>query len=86
MLAAMSEPGLFAVAVIGLLAGVAARALLGGGRSMFACLGLGLVGALAGSLVADLLGLDVGGFTAFAATTLVGATALLALIGLMSKR
>lgn len=86
MLAAMSEPGLFAVAVIGLLAGVLARALLGGRLSAFACLGLGLGGALVGSLVAALLGLDVTGPAAFAATALAGATTLLALIGLMPKR
>ncbi|MDO9473339.1 MAG: hypothetical protein Q7J28_09805 [Caulobacter sp.] len=86
MLPAMSGPGLFAVVVIGLLAGVLARALLGGRRSMFACLGLGLAGALAGSTVADLLGLHVSGVAAVAATALTGATALLAAARLMPKR
>lgn len=86
MLPAMSGPGLFAVVVIGLLAGVLARALLGGRLSMFACLGVGLAGALAGSSTASLLGLDVSGLAAFAATALAGATTLLAVIGLMPKR
>ncbi len=86
MLPAMSGPGLFAVVVIGLLAGVLARALLGGRLSVFACLGLGLTGALAGSSAAGLLGLDVSGLAAFVAAALAGATALLALIRLMPKR
>ncbi|MDP2259700.1 MAG: hypothetical protein Q8J89_08300 [Caulobacter sp.] len=86
MLPAMSGPGLFAVVVIGLLAGVLARALLGGRRSMFACMGLGLAGALAGSTVANLLDLDVNSLAALAVTTVAGATALLAIGGLTPKR
>lgn len=86
MLPAMSGPGLFAAVVIGLLAGVLARALLGGRLSMFACLGLGLAGALAGSSAAGPLGLDVSDFAPFATTALAGATALLALIRLVPKR
>ncbi len=86
MLPAMSGPGLYAAVVIGLLAGVLARALLGGPRSLFACLGTGLAGALIGSSVAGLLGLAVNGLAAFSATALAGATALLALGGLLPKR
>ncbi len=86
MLQAMSGPGLFAAAVIGLLAGVLSRALLGGRRSMFACLGIGLAGAVAGTSAAGLLGLDVAGPAPFALTALAGATALLTLVGMMPKR
>jgi uncharacterized membrane protein YeaQ/YmgE (transglycosylase-associated protein family) len=86
MVSAMSEPGLFAVAVIGLLAGVLARALVGGRRSIFACLGLGLAGALVGSATAGLLGLRVDGAPAVALAALTGATALLAVLGLIPNR
>jgi uncharacterized membrane protein YeaQ/YmgE (transglycosylase-associated protein family) len=86
MLRAMSGPGLFAAVVIGLLAGVLSRALLGGRRSMFACLWTGQAGALIGVSAAGLLGLDVGGLAAFALAALAGATALLAVVGLMPKR
>jgi len=82
----MSGPGLFAVAVIGLLAGVLARALKGGRRSMFASLCLGLAGALVGSAVAGLLGLDLDSLPAFSVAALTGATALLAAGGLMPRR
>lgn len=82
----MSGPGLFAAVVIGLLAGVLARALLGGRRSMFACLGIGLAGGVIGVSVAGLLGLEVGGLAAFALAALAGATALLTVGGLMPKR
>lgn len=86
MLRAMSEPGLFAAVVIGLLAGVLARALLGGRRSMFACLAVGLAGAVIGSSAAGLLGLEMDSLAAFTLTALTGATALLTVIGLMPKR
>lgn len=86
MLTMMSGPGLFAAVVIGLLAGVLARVLIGGGRSMFACLGIGLAGAVAGTSVAGLLGLEVKGLAAVAAAALAGATTLLAVGGLMPKR
>jgi uncharacterized membrane protein YeaQ/YmgE (transglycosylase-associated protein family) len=86
MLGTMSGPSLFAAVVIGLLAGVLARALIGARHSLFACLGLGLAGVVAGTSVAALLGLNINGFPALSATAAAGATALLALIGLMPKR
>lgn len=86
MVMAMSGPGLFAAVVIGLLAGVLARALLGGRRSMFACLGIGLAGAVTGASAAGLLGLDLAGLAPFALAALTGATALLTVVGLMPKR
>lgn len=86
MVTAMSGPGLFAAVVIGLMAGVLARALIGGRRSMFACLAVGLAGAVTGASVAGLLGLDVAAPAPFALTALAGATALLTLVGMMPKR
>lgn len=82
----MSGSGLFAVAVIGLLAGVLARALMGGRRSLFASLCLGLAGALVGSAVAGLLGLGLESLPAFSLAALAGATALLAAGGLLPGR
>ena len=82
----MSGPGPVAVAVIGLLAGVLARALMGGRRSMFACLGLGMAGALVGSSVAGLLGLDLNSLPAFSLAAMAGAAALLAAGGLLPGR
>jgi uncharacterized membrane protein YeaQ/YmgE (transglycosylase-associated protein family) len=82
----MSGSGLFAVAVIGLLAGVLARALVGGRRSLFASLCLGLAGALVGSAVAGLLGLGLDSLPAFSLAALAGATALLAAGGLLPGR
>ena len=82
----MSGSGLFAVAVIGLLAGVLTRALMGGRRSMFASLCLGLAGALVGSAVAGLLELGLDSLPAFSLAALAGATALLAAGGLLPGR
>jgi uncharacterized membrane protein YeaQ/YmgE (transglycosylase-associated protein family) len=82
----MSGSGLFAVAVIGLLAGVLTRALMGGRRSRFASLCLGLAGALVGSAVAGLLGLGLDSLPAFSLAALAGATALLAAGGLLPGR
>ena len=86
MLMAMSGPGLFAVVVIGLLAGVAARVVIGGRRSMFACLLTGLAGAVLGPAVGTLLGLEIEGVAAFALATLIGATGLLAVGALIPRR
>jgi uncharacterized membrane protein YeaQ/YmgE (transglycosylase-associated protein family) len=53
---------------------------------MFASLCLGLAGALVGSAVAGLLGLDLDSLPAFSVAALTGATALLAAGGLMPRR
>ncbi|MFY8140862.1 MAG: GlsB/YeaQ/YmgE family stress response membrane protein [Caulobacter sp.] len=72
--------------MIGLLAGVLARALMGGRRSLFASLCLGLAGALVGRAVAGLLGLGLDSLPAFSLAALAGATALLAAGGLLPGR
>jgi uncharacterized membrane protein YeaQ/YmgE (transglycosylase-associated protein family) len=65
---------------------VLARALMGGRRSMFASLCLGLAGALVGSAVAGLLELGLDSLPAFSLAALAGATALLAAGGLLPGR
>jgi uncharacterized membrane protein YeaQ/YmgE (transglycosylase-associated protein family) len=86
MVQPMSGPGLFVVVVIGLLAGVLARRLVAGRRSLSASLGLGLAGAVLGAVAAGVLGLDIESPTAFALAALTGAVTLLALLGLIPKR
>lgn len=78
----MPPQSLFVVAVIGLLAGITARWIIGRSGSSFAGLGLGVAGALAGGVAGALLGLPMSNLAAFAAAALCGATALLAVAGL----
>lgn len=86
MLGLMSGPGLFAVVVTGLVAGALARALIGGERSMFGALLIGLAGALLGVAGASLLGLPMKGLAAFSLASLAGATGLLAIGALFARR
>ena len=75
----MPSQSLFVVALVGLLAGLVARWLLGRRSSTFAGLGLGLAGAAAGAAVAAALGLPVEHLPPFVAAAICGATGLLAL-------
>lgn len=86
MFAAMPPLSLFVIAVIGLLAGVVARWIVGRHGSTFAALGLGVAGALAGVLVGGLLGLRIESLLSFAAAAVCGATTLLALTALAFRR
>lgn len=82
MLTQMPPLSLFVIAVVGLLAGVAARWIVGRRGSTFAAMGLGLGGALAGEVAGTLLGLPIESVAAFAGAALCGATAMLALAAL----
>ncbi len=86
MVALMAPQSLFLVAVVGLLAGAVARALLGRRGSTFTGLGLGLAGAALGTGAAALLGLPLNGLAALALAALCGSTAVLALTGLAFRR
>ena len=86
MVLPMPPQSLFVVAVIGLLAGFAARWLLGRRGSSFASLGLGLAGATLGAIAAELLRLPMGSLLPFAAASLCGATVLLAVRALAPRR
>ena len=82
----MPAPSLFSVVVIGLLAGVAARGLVGGRRSMFASLMTGVLGAVLGLAVADRFDLPMNGILPLAAASLAGAAALLSMTALILRR
>lgn len=82
----MPGPSLFSIAVIGLLAGVLARALVGGRRSLFASLLIGLAGAVLGAVAAGALGLPVDSLVGLSAAALAGSAALLSLVALATRR
>lgn len=86
MLAAMAPPSLFLVVIVGLLAGMLARRLVGRRGSPFGALVAGLSGAVLGVSVAALLGLPIESLAAIAAAALAGAAALLAAMGLVQRR
>jgi uncharacterized membrane protein YeaQ/YmgE (transglycosylase-associated protein family) len=83
----MPGPGLFSLAVVGLLAGALARGLVGRRLSTFATLLTGLAGALAGAVAAEALGLAASGsLPALAVAALAGSTLLLSLFALLVRR
>jgi|GEM_PF-7045646 len=82
----MPAPSLFSVVVIGLLAGVAARRLVGGRRSLFGSLVAGVLGAMLGTTVAGLFDLPMTGLLAVAMAALAGAAALLSAAELVFRR
>ena len=87
MLKAMPGPTLFSLAVVGLLAGVLARGLVGRRLSLFASLLTGVAGALAGALAAEALGLPaVSSLGVLTVCALAGATLLLSVFTLVARR
>jgi len=86
MLGTMAPPSLFVVVVVGLVAGMLARGLVGRPASSFASLIAGLSGAVLGAGVASALGLPLNGIAALAAAALAGAAALLSVVSLVRRR
>ncbi len=82
----MGTPGLFIVAVIGLLAGTLGRALLLGRPSRFAGMAAGLAGAIAGPPLAGAFGYPVTTLWQVAMTSLAGAVLLLPFTLLLRRR
>ena len=82
----MGTPGLFIVAVIGLLAGAVGRAVLFGRPSRFAGMAAGFVGAVIGPQVATGFGYPVETLWAAALAALAGAVVLLGATTLLSRR
>jgi len=82
----MGTPGLFIIAVIGLLAGALARMLLRGRPSRFASLLAGVVGALLGPPLAALAGYPVEGLAGLVLGALGGAVILLVPVALLTRR
>lgn len=86
MLTAMPGYSLFFLVLVGLLAGVTARAVVGRRQSLFASLLTGLAGAAAGGGLAALLGLPLDHPAAFAAAAVGGAVLVLSLVALVFRR
>jgi len=82
----MGTPGLFIVAVIGLLAGALGRAVLLGRPSRFAALLAGVTGAVAGPPAAGAFGYPVTALWQFALAALAGAVLLLPFSLLLRRR
>ncbi|MCF8503346.1 MAG: GlsB/YeaQ/YmgE family stress response membrane protein [Caulobacter sp.] len=82
----MGTPGLFIVAVIGLLAGALGRLLLRGRPSRFASLIAGVVGALLGPPLAAVAGYPAEGPGGLALGALAGAVILLVPVALLTRR
>lgn len=82
----MPAPSLFSVAIIGLLAGLAARWIVGRRQSTFASLVTGLAGALLGAFVGEVLGLPANSLLTLALLSFAGAAAVLSLTVLISRR
>jgi hypothetical protein len=82
----MPSQSLFVIAVVGLLAGIAARWIVGRRGSTFGGLLLGLAGSGAGAAAGVLAGLPVDRLLPFAGAAVCGSTALLALAALASPR
>lgn len=82
----MGTPGLFIIAVIGLLAGALGRALLLGRPSRFAALAAGVTGAVAGPPVAGALGYPVTALWQIGLAALAGAIILLPVALLLRRR
>jgi uncharacterized membrane protein YeaQ/YmgE (transglycosylase-associated protein family) len=82
----MGTPGLFIVAVMGLLAGALGRALMRGRPSRFAALVAGVVGAFAGPPLAAAFGYPLEGPGGLALGALGGAIILLLPVALLARR
>lgn len=82
----MNGIGLYGVVLAGLLAGWAARRLVGRPMGLFAALLLGLAGAALGSAIAEALGLRFQGLLAGLVIATVGATLILAVAALVIRR
>lgn len=86
MLLIVPSQSLFVIAVIGLLAGAAARRVVGRRGTTFGSLALGLAGSFIGTIVGAFLGLPIASAGAVVVVALTGATALLALAALVQRR
>lgn len=82
----MGTPGLFIVAVTGLLAGAVGRAMLLGRPSRFASLAAGVAGSVAGPPVAALFGHPVTTLWQLGLAALAGALVLLPFTLLLRRR
>lgn len=81
----MPLPSLFGVVLIGLLAGTAARWLLGRRQTVFASLTVGVAGAILGAVVIDWLALPIAGLVVMLGAAVLGSVALLSILTLLRR-
>lgn len=84
--ALMSGVGVFATAVIGILAGWIADIVLGRRHSLFVKLLIGVIGSFIGVFIAQRLALPFTGFWGGLLVSSVGAVLFLAVLGLIVRR
>lgn len=82
----MNEVGFIGAIIIGIAAGWIAEQVMHREHGLLTNLIVGLVGALLGALVADLLGFDFAGFWGSLLVSTLGAILLLFLLGLFRRR
>ncbi|HJV41149.1 GlsB/YeaQ/YmgE family stress response membrane protein [Caulobacter sp.] len=81
----MSGMGVFAAALVGILAGWIADIVLGRHHSLFIKLLIGVIGSFIGAFVASRIGLPVGGVVGELTVASVGAVVFLAVLGLFRR-
>ncbi len=81
----MSGTGVFAAAIVGIIAGWIADLVLGRRHSLFIKLLIGVIGAFIGAFVATRIDLPVGGLLGELAVSSVGAVLFLAVLGLFRR-
>jgi uncharacterized membrane protein YeaQ/YmgE (transglycosylase-associated protein family) len=82
---AMSGMGVFAAAVIGILAGWIADLVLGRRHSLFTKLLIGVIGSFIGAFIASRIDLHLPGFAGELVVSSVGAILFLAVLGLFRR-
>ena len=82
----MHVSGIFAITLVGLVAGGLAHLIAGGRGSLIGNLCIGLLGSLIGGYLAALFAVSYDGVVGSIAASTVGALALLAAFGLISRR
>jgi len=82
----MSGVGIIGAIIIGILAGWIAEQIMKRNHGLLTNLIVGVVGSFLGAFVANMLGINWGGFIGSLVISTVGAIILLALLGLIKKR
>ena len=81
----MSSTGVFAAAIVGILAGWIADFVLGPRHSLFIKLLIGVIGAFIGAFTATRIALPIGGLIGEFTVSSVGAVLFLAVLGLFRR-
>jgi uncharacterized membrane protein YeaQ/YmgE (transglycosylase-associated protein family) len=82
----MSGVGIIGAIIIGILAGWLAEKILKRNHGLLTNLVVGLVGALLGAFLANLLGIDFGGWIGSIVVSTIGAVLLLVILGFFRRK